>query len=199
MTFCNRAVTGRLPGGFAGSPYGFAGLPCGVRGDTPGMLEVHPCGTEDRPDLDALLADSHREHLVRYPELAGSYRARVSSDASFLLARSGGSTAVGCVAVQPLALPEATSGAYEIKRLYVHAGARRLGVGRMLVAAAEMVSVRLGAQVLYLETGVRHTAALGLFRECGFTPVALYPPYLDDPFALCFSKRLAPIPTGPTD
>jgi ribosomal protein S18 acetylase RimI-like enzyme len=154
------------------------------------MLEVRRCTAEDRADLAALLTDSRREHLHRYPELAGAYRARVDPGARFLLARTGGSAALGCVAVQPLVLPEVAPDAYEIKRLYVHSGMRRVGVGRALLAAAEQFSAQLGARFLYLETGVRHTAALGLFRRCGFTPVPLYPPYLDDPFARCFRKPL---------
>ncbi|MFJ9628045.1 GNAT family N-acetyltransferase [Streptomyces sp. NPDC091280] len=159
------------------------------------MLEVHPCTADDTADLDELLAASHREHLGRYPELAGSYRAGVDPGARFLLARSNGADgadALGCVAVQPLAVLGVPPGAYEVKRVYVRAGARRLGVGSALMAAAETLSAGLGTRVLYLETGVRHTAAQGLFRSRGFRPVPPYPPYLDDPFALCFSKRLEP-------
>jgi putative acetyltransferase len=156
------------------------------------MLEVHPCTAEETADLDELLTASHREHLLRYPELAGTYRAVVEPCAHFLLARSGGSAALGCVAVQPLVQPGVPPDAYEVKRVYVHAESRRLGVGSALIAAAETVAAGLGARVLYLETGVRHTAAQGLFRNCGFTPVPPYPPYLDDPFALCFSKGLDP-------
>ncbi|MFJ8056077.1 GNAT family N-acetyltransferase [Streptomyces sp. NPDC096142] len=158
------------------------------------MLEVHPCTADDRADLDELLAASHREHLGRYPELAGIYRAGVDPGARFLLARSDGADAVGCVAVQPLPVLGVPPYAYEVKRVYVRSGARRSGVGSALMAAAETLSAGLGTRVLYLETGVRHTAAQGLFRSRGFLPVPPYPPYLDDPFALCFSKELDPRP-----
>lgn len=170
------------------------------------MIQVHPEPPGESPELTELLTASHREHLARYPELAGAYRAVVDPGARFLLARETGGepvdtrrplpppAAVGCVAVQPLAAQGVPPDTYEIKRLYVHPRARGLGVGRALLGAAEQLSSQLGARVLYLETGVRHTAALRLFALCGFEPVPLYPPYLDDPFARCFGKRLAPPP-----
>lgn len=167
------------------------------------MFQVHPEPPGESPELAHLLTESHREHLARYPELAGSYRAVVEPGARFLLARAADGepvdapeapSAIGCVAVQPLTAEGIPQGAYEIKRLYVHPRARGLGAGRALLAAAERLSSQLGARVLYLETGVRHTAALRLFALCRFEPAPLYPPYLDDPFARCFSKRLTPPP-----
>lgn len=169
------------------------------------MIQVHPEPPGESPELTDLLTASHQEHLARYPELAGTYRAAVVSGARFLLARETGGDpvdaphpspppAVGCVAIQPLTVAGVPPDTYEIKRLYVHPRARGLGTGQALLSAAEQLSSQLGACVLYLETGVRHTAALRLFALCGFEPVPLYPPYLDDPFARCFGKRLAPPP-----
>ena len=53
----------------------------------------------------------------------------------------------------------------EIKRIYVVPASRGHGTGRALLAWLEHRAVRVGAQRAILETGVRNTAALSLFKD----------------------------------
>lgn len=94
--------------------------------------------------------------------------------------------AVGCGAVR---LTDAETG--ELKRMYVAPTVRGQGLGRRLVTALEWEARALGARRLILETGVRQTAAIALYRGTGFEPIPLYGEYLQSPeTSLCFGKEL---------
>ena len=81
----------------------------------------------------------------------------------------------------------------ELKRMYVAPAARGTGVGRRLVAALEAEARSLGARRLVLETGVRQTAALALYRATGFEPIPLYGEYRHSPdTSACLGKELPP-------
>lgn len=58
--------------------------------------------------------------------------------------------------------------AVEIKRLYVRAGGRGLGVGRALVARAIEAARQMGANAIYLDSAKNLTAALALYEDMGF-------------------------------
>lgn len=95
---------------------------------------------------------------------------------------------VGCGAVRRL--DEQTA---ELKRMYVTPRARGLGLGRRLVSALEAEARALGARRLVLETGVRQTSALALYRAAGYEPIALYGEYrLSPDTSVCLGKDLAP-------
>jgi putative acetyltransferase len=48
----------------------------------------------------------------------------------------------------------------------------------------------LGYRTLRLETGTRQPAAIRLYESLGYTPIACFPPYEDDPFSRCYAKRI---------
>jgi N-acetylglutamate synthase-like GNAT family acetyltransferase len=77
--------------------------------------------------------------------------------------------AVGCVAVKPL-----DSGSCEMKRLFVVSMARGRGAGRALAEAAVSEARDAGYSSMYLDTSVRQTEAITLYRELGFAPVDPY-------------------------
>ena len=81
----------------------------------------------------------------------------------------------------------------ELKRMYVSPAVRGQGLGRRLVAALETEARALGARRLILETGIRQTAALALYRATGFQPIPLYGEYLHSPAtSICLGKELPP-------
>jgi ribosomal protein S18 acetylase RimI-like enzyme len=89
----------------------------------------------------------------------------------FLTARLNTSrTAVGCGGWHLL-----TPAVAEIKRMYVTPAARGRGVGRCLLHELERRAAAHGAQHILLETGALNTAALALYRFCGYKP---RPPYV---------------------
>ena len=92
----------------------------------------------------------------------------------------------GCGAVRLLDTETA-----ELKRMYVDPSVRGRGLGRRLVAALETEAGALGARRLVLETGVRQTAALALYRATGFEPIPLYGEYCLSPeTSVCLGKDL---------
>jgi ribosomal protein S18 acetylase RimI-like enzyme len=86
-----------------------------------------------------------------------------------------GTDAVGCVAVRPMAAPEATC---EMKRLWVRDRYRGLGAGRLLAASTVAFMVEAGYRRMRLDTLRSMTAARRLYDEMGFVEIA---PYYENP------------------
>jgi GNAT superfamily N-acetyltransferase len=104
---------------------------------------------------------------------------------TFLVARSrdSGGRAVACGGLKTHA-----PGIGEIKRMYIVPDARRLGLGRDLLAALENAARLLGMTRLVLDTAGPLSAAARLYRSAGYVEIA---PYNDNPFAsLWFAKGL---------
>lgn len=81
----------------------------------------------------------------------------------------------------------------EIKKTYIVPGLRGAGAGRALLSWLEHHAVAAGAERAILETGVRNTAALGLFASQGYRPVPRYvpgrPPEINRAFARPLTGR----------
>ena len=104
---------------------------------------------------------------------------------TFLVVYLGG-TPVGCGALRLLDAETA-----ELKRMYVSPLVRGKGLGRRLVAALEAEALALGVRRLVLETGVRQTAALALYRATGFQPIPLFGEYCLSPeTSVCLGKDI---------
>ena len=59
----------------------------------------------------------------------------------------------------------------EIISIGVHPAARRLGIGRRLLKAAEAAAAAAGAERLFLEVAADNFQALGLYSALGFTEI----------------------------
>ncbi|HEY3943701.1 MAG TPA: MarR family winged helix-turn-helix transcriptional regulator [Solirubrobacteraceae bacterium] len=91
---------------------------------------------------------------------------------------------IGCGAVKHH--PNAPA---EIKRMWIAARARGLGLGRRLLETLEACAKAGGARVAHIETSAVLTEALSLYRSTGWVEV---PPFNDEPFAdHWFNKELA--------
>jgi DNA-binding MarR family transcriptional regulator/GNAT superfamily N-acetyltransferase len=92
----------------------------------------------------------------------------------FVVARLGGE-AIGCGA-----LKATTRRIGEVKRMWVRADARGLGVGRRLLETLEGHARDFGLATLRLETNRTLAEAQALYRRCGYREVA---PFNDEPYA----------------
>ena len=130
-------------------------------------------------ELSAMYSEPGANHFGLDP-------AEVSGKRGAFLIVSHNGTPVGCGAVR---LIDAETG--ELKRMYVVPSARGKGLSKQLVAALEAEARALGARRLVLETGIRQTAALALYRSAGFRPILLYGEYCLSPeTSVCLGKEL---------
>jgi ribosomal protein S18 acetylase RimI-like enzyme len=112
--------------------------------------------------LDLAFQDFERE----LRELPGDY---APPRGGLFLAEGDPGSFLGCVAVRPL--DGATA---EMKRLYVRAVGRGLGLGRRLAEEAIAEARRLGYRAIRLDTLPAMTQAIALYRALGFHEIAAY-------------------------
>lgn len=105
-------------------------------------------------------------------------------NAQFLVARVDGRP-VGCIALVDLLRYG------ELKRLFVSASARGMGLGRRLVEEAEAAARDIGLSLLRLETGPELAPAVRLYRDLGYAERGPFGDYADLPCSLFMEKRLA--------
>lgn len=96
----------------------------------------------------------------------------------------------GCVALR--AAEGHGPGVGEVKRMYVRPEHRGRGLARVLLDEVHALAAEHGLHRLVLETGDRLTAAIALYSAAGWTRIANYGPYADEPTSLCFEYRLQP-------
>jgi GNAT superfamily N-acetyltransferase len=95
--------------------------------------------------------------------------------AGLLLVATLRSTPIGCGALKLHGSEPA-----EIKRMWVAASARGLGLGRRLLGELENQAVGYGARTVRLETNRSLVEAIGLYRSAGYVEV---PAFNDEPYA----------------
>ncbi|MER6243267.1 bifunctional helix-turn-helix transcriptional regulator/GNAT family N-acetyltransferase [Streptomyces griseorubiginosus] len=149
------------------------------------VTRVDGAAPDARACLDAYAADID----ARFPEgFDPSDLVRpeeVSGDAgAFLVAYEEGRP-VGCGALRRL-----EPGIGELRHVWVHPDARRLGLARRLLAALETEATTRGLTTLRLDTHASLTEARAMYRACGYTEI---PPYSEHVYGdHWFEKRLHP-------
>ena len=133
-------------------------------------------------ELEAALDHPHYPAESRH---GYSVEKLIREDVHFFVMRDGDDP-VGCGGIQFRA------GFGELKRMYVRAGFRGRGLGRVLLRHLEDYARARGCLLLRLETGIYQAEAIGLYERAGFARIPPFPPYKTDPMSLFFEKRLAP-------
>src|SRR5215470_8606496 len=118
-------------------------------------------------------------HLVDVDALA-------ASDAVFLVARRNGEL-LGSIAFQIIG-----PGHAEMKRMFVRTEARGIGLGRRLLRALEDVARHRGITRISLETGIKESEAIGLYRSSGYQDCPPFGDYKYDPLSLFMTKSVSP-------
>jgi putative acetyltransferase len=95
--------------------------------------------------------------------------------------------AVGCVGLK--FEPDGTA---ELKRLFVHDGARGSGLGRRLMDFIEALAKERGTRRIDLETGPLNTEAVALYRAYGYAECGPFGDYEPNPHSLFMTKSLGP-------
>ncbi|WP_186315579.1 GNAT family N-acetyltransferase [Catellatospora sichuanensis] len=133
------------------------------------------------PDVTALVLAAEDELFTRYP---GTTRSPLDPHARFVVAYVLGRP-VGCGA-----LVVSSPGVGEIRRMYVLPAHRRAGVARRILAALERRATAQGWDSIILETGVNQPEAIALYESSGFQRTEPYGRYVDNPYSVCFVKKL---------
>jgi GNAT superfamily N-acetyltransferase len=121
---------------------------------------------------DLELIDAYFDGTAYQREIDGLPGAYAPPDGALLMCEEAG-LAVGCVALKRL-----DEHACEMKRMFVPHTARGRGVGRALATAIVERAREAGYREMYLDTSVRQTEAIDLYRDLGFEEVG---PYYDVP------------------
>ena len=143
--------------------------------------------TPDQPDVPALLAKADQHSALLYPEDSRhglAVPALLLAGARFFVARQDGH-AVGCGGY--VLLPDHAA---EMERLFVDPAARGQGIGGAIVRAVESSAIAEGVRTLFLETGIKSSEALRLYRRLGFAECGPFAAYQPDPLSIFMAKPL---------
>ncbi|MCX5331899.1 MULTISPECIES: bifunctional helix-turn-helix transcriptional regulator/GNAT family N-acetyltransferase [unclassified Streptomyces] len=148
-----------------------------VDGHTP---DARACLDAYAADIDARFPEGFdKSDLVRPDEVSGDTGA-------FFVAYEEGRP-VGCGALRRL-----EPGVGEVRHVWVHPEARRLGLARRILAALEQAASVRKLTTVRLDTHATLTEAQAMYRACGYTEI---PAYVDHVYAShWFEKRLPAIP-----
>ncbi len=146
----------------------------------------------DQPDVIALLRASDLYHAALYPSESNhlvDLSALLNENVRFLVARTSGSTVVGCGAIFLCRQPTPTSA--ELKRMWVTPSARGTGLGKHLLSKLEATAISEGSTVLRLETGISQPEAIRLYKAAGYCERAPFGSYTPDPLSIFMEKPVA--------
>jgi len=92
---------------------------------------------------------------------------------------------VGCGAIKPI---EVSS--MEIKRMYVSTSYRGKGIATKILKELESWTKELKYTSCILETGIRQTEAVALYKKCNYKIIPNYGQYIGIDNSLCFKKEV---------
>ncbi|MFJ6121279.1 DNA-binding MarR family transcriptional regulator [Streptomyces sp. 3212.3] len=144
---------------------------------------VDGASADARASLDAYAADIDARFPEGFDPTALVRPEEVSGDAGAFLVAYEENRPVGCGALRTL-----EPGVGEIRHVWVHPEARRLGLARRLLDGLERQAVEHGLGLVRLDTHAVLTEAQAMYRACGYTQI---PRYDDNVYAAhWFEKRL---------
>lgn len=153
--------------------------------------------TAERPDTADAIALIDELEGVLAPGYPAESRHGYSVDkliregVAFFVIRCDGELA-GCGGVQLFGTEYG-----ELKRMYVRPRFRGTGLGKRMIEHLASWSRERGITVLRLETGIHQREAIGLYERSGFTRIAPFGAYREDPLSLFLERRLPPDAASP--
>jgi len=148
----------------------------------------------DHPDAVRLIDEVQAEYVVRYggPDETPLDPAMFTlPEGAFYVGYLGDApAATGAWRMHDLVDGVERGPCTEIKRMYVGAGHRRLGLARVMLAHLEHEARTAGAATMILETGLRQPEAIELYSSSGYRSIPGFGFYRDAPLSRCFAKEL---------
>ena len=135
----------------------------------------------------ALLAELDADLDARY----GGGEGVAAAPAEF--APPNGRFAIAYIDEQPLACAgfrRIDDDTAELTRRYVRPAGRRRGLARHLLTALEVAARDAGYRHMWLETGVPQPEARSLYESAGYTRIASFGQYADEPLQRSYGKAL---------
>jgi len=102
----------------------------------------------------------------------------------FLVARRD-TKAVGCGALVPM-----DEYSVEVKRMFVAREERGVGIATMILDELERLAREFDYDAMRLETGDKQPESIALYGKAGFYRIPNFPPFENDPSAVCFEKKI---------
>jgi GNAT superfamily N-acetyltransferase len=134
-------------------------------------------------DMEERYGDGRQEPAELTAKRARALAVRPADVQATLLALAEDGIPIGHVALRRL------GDEWEVKRLIVTTGARRRGVGRVLLGAVEDIARRNGARRVILQAGDKQPEAVAMYERLGWTPIPVYEPYVETmPWSRCFER-----------
>ncbi|KUM74783.1 GNAT family N-acetyltransferase [Streptomyces curacoi] len=130
---------------------------------------VDGAAPDARACLDAYAADIDKRFPEGYDKDTLVRPQEVSGDAGAFFVAYEEERPVGCGALRRL-----EPGVGEIRHVWVHPDARRLGLARRLLAALEQEAAARQLTVVRLDTHAVLTEAQAMYRACGYSEIAAY-------------------------
>jgi GNAT superfamily N-acetyltransferase len=130
------------------------------------MIEVRPCTPEDAPAVSALLgelgydvsAEAAAERMQRLDE--------TGLDPTFIAGEDN--RPLGLIALHCCHMIQYPTPVARITALVVHQGARRRGIGRLLIERASDWAEQTGCGLVELTSALNREAAHAFYRDLGF-------------------------------
>ncbi|WP_409470128.1 GNAT family N-acetyltransferase [Streptomyces sp. HC307] len=149
---------------------------------------VDGAAPDARACLDAYAADIDKRFPEGFDKDSLVRPEEVSGDAgAFFVAYEEGRP-VGCGALRRL-----EPGVGEIRHVWVHPDARRLGLARRLLGALEQEAAARHLTAVRLDTHTALTEAQAMYRACGYAAI---PAYDDNVYASHWFEKRLPAPDG---
>ena len=140
-----------------------------------------------RPGISELIALSDAYSDERYPP-EGNFATAIDDldvpNIVLVVARAS-ADAMGCVGLK--FEPDGTA---ELKRLFVHPGARGNGLGRKLMDFLEALARGRRVKRINLETGPLNNEAVKLYQIYGYVACGPFGDYQENPYSLFMTKDL---------
>jgi len=92
---------------------------------------------------------------------------------------------IGCGAIK-----EYSSGTMEVKRMFVDKKSQGKGTASKILKELELWAKELGYKKCILETGIKQTSAIALYKRNNFEIIENYGQYKDIKDSVCFQKNL---------